>query len=66
MLGVAAVGIQYAAKREANMTPDDVSEEDLNESDSDQDALVDEVEEESFPASDPPSSWAGSNPDSAR
>jgi hypothetical protein len=48
------------------MTPDDdASQEDLNESDSDQDALVDEVEEESFPASDPPSSWAGSSPDSA-
>ncbi len=48
------------------MTTDDVSQEDLNESHSDQDALVDEVEEESFPASDPPSSWAGSNPDSVR
>ncbi len=30
---------------------------------SEQDAQVDEVEEESFPASDPPSSWAGVNPD---
>jgi hypothetical protein len=48
------------------MTTDDVSEEDLEESPSDRDALVDEVEEESFPASDPPSSWAGSNPDSAQ
>lgn len=47
------------------MSTDDASQEDLNESHSDQDALVDEVEEESFPASDPPSSWAGSNPDSA-
>jgi hypothetical protein len=46
------------------MTTDDESKEDLDESRSDQDALVDEVEEESFPASDPPSSWAGSNPDS--
>ncbi len=46
------------------MTTDDVSHEDRGESDPDQDALVDEVEEESFPASDPPSSWAGSNPDS--
>jgi hypothetical protein len=49
---------------EANMTTDDVSDEDRNESRPDQDDLVDEVEEESFPASDPPSSWAGSNPDS--
>jgi hypothetical protein len=48
------------------MATDDVSQEDLSESHSDQDALVDEVEEESFPASDPPSSWAGSNPDSTR
>jgi hypothetical protein len=39
------------------MTTDD-------DNDSDQDAQVDEVEEESFPASDPPSSWAGTNPDS--
>jgi hypothetical protein len=46
------------------MTTDNESQEDLDESRSDQDALVDEVEEESFPASDPPSSWAGSNPDS--
>jgi hypothetical protein len=47
------------------MTPDDVPQEDLSESPLDKDALVDEVEEESFPASDPPSSWAGSNPDSS-
>lgn len=47
------------------MTPDDVSQEGVNEADSEQDDLLDEVEEESFPASDPPSSWAGSNPDSS-
>jgi hypothetical protein len=46
------------------MTTDEVSDEDLNESRPDQDDPVDEVEEESFPASDPPSSWAGSTPDS--
>ena len=47
------------------MNSDDMSDEDLEESQPDRDALVDEVEEESFPASDPPSSWAGSNPDSS-
>jgi hypothetical protein len=46
------------------MTTDDAKQEGLNESHSEQDALVDEVEEESFPASDPPSSWAGPDPDS--
>lgn len=45
------------------MTTDDVPEEDPDEGHSDEDAQVDEVDEESFPASDPPSSWAGSNSD---
>lgn len=45
------------------MTTDDVSDE-ASEDHSEQDDQVDEVDEESFPASDPPSSWAGSNQDS--
>ena len=45
------------------MTTDDVSEE-TSEDHSEQGDQVDEVDEESFPASDPPSSWAGSNQDS--
>jgi hypothetical protein len=49
---------------EANMTTDDVSQEGLNDGSSDQDDRLDEVEEESFPASDPQSSWAGPNSDS--
>ncbi len=40
------------------MTTDDVSQEGPNESHSEEDDLLDEVEEESFPASDPQSSWA--------
>jgi hypothetical protein len=47
------------------MTSDDATQESLSETHSDQDASVDEVEEESFPASDPPSSWAGPDPDAA-
>lgn len=46
------------------MTADDVSEDNPDEGDSEQDDQVDEVDEESFPASDPPSSWAGSKQDS--
>ena len=46
------------------MTPEDVAQEDPSESDSkQQDDRLDEVEEESFPASDPQSSWAGPNSD---
>jgi len=45
------------------MTTDDATQEGLNETHPEQDDLVDEVEEESFPASDPPSSWAGADPD---
>jgi hypothetical protein len=45
------------------MTTDDVSQEDVNESHPEQDDRLDEVEEESFPASDPQSSWAGRNSD---
>ena len=51
-------------RREASMTTDDVSQEGPSESHSEQDDRLDEVEEESFPASDPPSSWAGPDPDS--
>jgi hypothetical protein len=43
------------------MSTDDTPEEDEG---ADQDAKVDEEEEESFPASDPPSSWAGLKPNS--
>lgn len=46
------------------MTTDDESQEGRDESQRPQDDQVDEVDEESFPASDPPSSWAGSNPES--
>lgn len=46
------------------MTADDTSDEDLDDSGAGKDAQVDEVEEESFPASDPPSTWAGRNTDS--
>jgi hypothetical protein len=46
------------------MTPDDTSQEGPDESGSGPDDQTDEVEEESFPASDPPSSWAGRNQDS--
>jgi hypothetical protein len=46
------------------MSTDDMPEEDTNGSD--EDAKVDEEEEESFPASDPPSSWAGPKPNSGR
>jgi hypothetical protein len=46
------------------MTADDASQEDLNKNRSEQrDDRLDEVEEESFPASDPQSSWAGPNSD---
>jgi hypothetical protein len=41
------------------MTTDDAAQEGLNRSHSEQDDHLDEVEEESFPASDPQSSWAG-------
>jgi hypothetical protein len=50
-------------RSEAIMTTDDVSQEGLRETHSEQDDRLDEVEEESFPASDPQSSWAGLNPD---
>jgi hypothetical protein len=43
------------------MTRDD---EKSSEPDPQADEREDEVDEESFPASDPPSSWAGTNPDS--
>lgn len=46
------------------MTTDDVSQGDRGESHTEQDDPLDEVEEESFPASDPQSSWAGPDPDS--
>jgi hypothetical protein len=46
------------------MTADDMAHEGPDESGSGQDDQLDEVEEESFPASDPPSSWAGRNQDS--
>lgn len=46
------------------MGTDDVSREGSSESRSEQqDDHLDEVEEESFPASDPQSSWAGPNLD---
>lgn len=48
------------------MTPDDVSQEDLKKRPSEQDDPLDEVEDESFPASDPQSSWAGSDPESGQ
>ena len=48
------------------MTTDDVSQEDLNEGRSEQHDPLDEVEEESFPASDPQSSWAGPSSDSGQ
>jgi hypothetical protein len=51
-------------RSEAKMTADDTSPEGPDESGSGQDAQIDEVEEESFPASDPPSFWAGRNQDS--
>jgi hypothetical protein len=51
-------------RSEAKMTADDTSHEGPDESGSGQDAQIDEVEEESFPASDPPSFWAGRNQDS--
>ena len=41
------------------MTADDMTHEGPDESDPAQDDQIDEVEEESFPASDPPSTWAG-------
>lgn len=47
------------------MTTDDVSQEDVSESSGQKDDRLDEVEEESFPASDPQSSWAGPSSDSA-
>jgi hypothetical protein len=49
---------------EANMTTDDVSQEGRNDGPSEEDDRLDEVEEESFPASDPQSSWAGPNTES--
>lgn len=48
-------------RREANMTEDDTSHEGPDDSGAGHDDEVDEVEEESFPASDPPSTWAGRN-----
>jgi hypothetical protein len=46
------------------MATDDVSQEGPSESHSEQlEDRLDEVEEESFPASDPQSSWAGPNSD---
>ena len=47
------------------MTTDDVSKEDPGEGPSEQDEL-DEIDEESFPASDPPSSWAGPSSESSQ
>lgn len=41
------------------MTADEKSHDGPGEGDSGRDAQVDEVEKESFPASDPQSSWAG-------
>jgi hypothetical protein len=43
------------------MTKDDPTHEDPDESGPGQDDQLDEADEESFPASDPPSSWAGQN-----
>ena len=48
------------------MTTDDVPQRALDESKSEQEDRLDEVEEESFPASDPQSSWAGPNSDSGQ
>lgn len=45
------------------MTTDDVSQKDSTESHPERDDPLDEVEEESFPASDPQSSWAGPSSD---
>ena len=46
------------------MTTDDASQDGPSETPSEQDDRLDEVEEESFPASDPQSSWAGPSSDS--
>jgi hypothetical protein len=46
------------------MTADDMAHDGPDESGPGPDDQIDEVEEESFPASDPPSSWAGRNHDS--
>ena len=43
---------------------EDQSKEGVNTNPPRKDTEVDEVEEESFPASDPPSSWAGPTSDS--
>jgi hypothetical protein len=51
-------------QKRGDMSTDEVSQADRNDDESERDEEVDEVDEESFPASDPPSSWAGSNPDS--
>lgn len=44
------------------MATDDMSQEDVKKV-SEQEDRLDEVEDESFPASDPQSSWAGSDSD---
>ncbi|HEY1653019.1 MAG TPA: hypothetical protein VGG09_14135 [Acidimicrobiales bacterium] len=43
------------------MSTEDMPDEDVNGDPSREDTDVDEEEEESFPASDPPSTWSGSN-----
>jgi hypothetical protein len=45
------------------MSTDDTADDDGNAESSDQDAAIDEEDEESFPASDPPSSWSGPSSD---
>ena len=45
------------------MSTDDESQQGPDDGQTEQDDRVDEVEEESFPASDPPSTWAGAKHD---
>ena len=48
------------------MTHDHVSQDESEKPHTERDDHLDEVEEESFPASDPQSSWAGTDPDSGQ
>ena len=48
---------------ERNFEPDDEQPESAQGGELTEDELVDEMELESFPASDPPSTWAGRPPE---